>query len=344
MRARLLVIAAFVCASAMPGLIAYGTGMLPSAGRSPDNSPTSAGPEFRVTSLGWPDKALGLASTRQLVVWEQRSGDRAASGLWAFEVPTRHAFRLLGRADLGRSSGFPTVDGATIAWATRPAGDDAGPLQIRAFNSDTRRLFTVSPHGADPQGAGSTIVWIDTSSAHGARRTTVAGRNTVTDERMAIAAGGVVREVAAWRQLVAWTTGPRATASVWAVDRRRQTRYQLSSSGTGLTVDRRRVVWASGVGENESAIFMWDQLTRRSEELCRVPAHARSLDLQGDLVVWAQDSGGGDIWACDLNLRRAFPVCSDGAEQTRPVLAGGTVFWADRRSGHWELYGRVLQQ
>ena len=343
MRARLLVIAVFVSASAVPGLIAYSTGMLPSAGLGSDGDPMSASPEFRVTSLSWPEKALGLASTPQLVVWEQRSGDRAASGLWAYEVKKQLPFRLLGSRDLGGSSGFPNMVGATIAWAARPRGAKDGPLRICAFNTDTRRHFTVSQHGSDPQGAGSTIVWIDTGGARRAPRTTVAGRNTVTDERILIGADGVVREVAAWGQLVAWAAGPRDAARVWATDRRRQTRYQLSSAGTGVAVDRRRVVWASSVGKNASAIFVWNQLTRRSAELCRVSAHARSLDLAGDLVVWAQDSGGGDIWAYDFKRRRAFAVCSDGAEQARPVLVGRTVFWADRRSGQWELYGRALQ-
>lgn len=343
MRARLLVIAAFVSASAVPGLLAYSTGVLPSAGQRSNDDPMSASPEFRVTSLSWPDKALGLTSTRQRVVWEQRSGDRAASGLWAYEVKTQLPFRLLGPRDVGRGDGFPSMDGATVAWAARPRGADDGPLEIRAFDIDTRRRFTVSRHGADPQGAGNTIVWIDTGGGRRAARTTVAGRNTVTDERFFIAADDAVREVAAWGPLVAWTTGPRDAARVWATDRRGQARYQLSAAGTGVAVDQRRVVWAARVGKDESAIVVWNRRTRHSKKLCRVPVHARSLDLEGDLVVWAQDSGGGDIWAYDFNRRRAFPVCSDGAEQASPVLVGRTVFWADRRSGQWELYGRALQ-
>jgi hypothetical protein len=343
MRARLLVIAVFVSAFALFGLIAYGTGMLPSAGRGSDGSPTTVGPEFRVTSLGWSDEALGLASTRKLVVWEQRSGDPASKGLWAYEVERQVSYRLIRQRDLGGSTGFPSVAGATIAWAARAGGANDGTLRIRAFDADTRRRFTVSPHGADPQGAGRTIVWIDTGGGRRAPRTTVVGRNTVTDERIVIAADGEVREVAAWGQLVAWTTGPRAAARVWATDRRRQTHYRLSASGTAVAVDRRRVVWASPAGKDKSAILVWNQLTRRSVELCHASARARSLDLEGDLVVWVQDSGSGDIWAYDFGRRRAFAVCDDGAKQARPVLVGSTVFWADRRSGEWELYGRTLQ-
>ena len=99
----------------------------------------------------------------------------------------------------------------------------------------------------------------------------MAGRNTVTDERFFIAADGVVREVAAWGPLVAWTTGPRDAARVWAIDRRRQARYQLSAAGTGVAVDQRRVVWAARVGKDESAIVVWNQRTRHSKELCRIP-------------------------------------------------------------------------
>jgi hypothetical protein len=343
MRARLLVIAMFVSASAVPGLIAYSTGVLPSSGHDSGDDPMSASPEFRVTSLGWPDKALGLASTAQRVVWEQRTGDRTSSGLWAYDVKAQLPFRLLGPHDVGQSSGFPSTDGATVAWAARPPGTDDGPLQIRAFDTDTRRRFTVSAHGADPQGAGNTIVWIDTGGGGRAPRTTVLGRNTVTDERFFVTADGVVREVAAWGPLVAWTTGQRGAAHVWATDRRRQARYQLSMAGTGVAVDRRRVVWAAPADEDRSAIVVWNQRTRRSKELCRVSAHARSLDIEGDLVVWAQDTGGGDIWAYDFNRRRAFAVCGENGEQALPVLVGRTVFWADKRSGQWELYGRALQ-
>lgn len=343
MRARLLVIAVFVAASAVSGLLAYSTGVLPSIGQGSNDAPMSASPEFRVTSLSWPDKALGLASTSQRVVWEQRSGDRAASGLWACEVKRQLPFRLLGPRDVGRGNGFPSMDGATVTWAARALGAEDGPLQIRAFNTDTRRRFTVSPHGADPHGAGDTIVWIDTGGGRRAPRTTVAGRNTVTDERFYIAVDGLVREVAVWGPWVAWTTGQRDAARVWATDRRRRARYQLSAAGTGVAVDQRRVVWAARVGKDQSAIVVWNERTRRAKELCRVSAHARSLDLEGDLVVWAQDSGGGDIWAYDFNRRRAFAVCSDGAEQVSPVLVSRTVFWADRRSGQWELYGRALQ-
>lgn len=343
MRARLLVIAVFVSASAVPGLMAYTTGILPSAGRGVDADPMSASPEFRVTALSWPDKALGLTSTPQRVAWEQRSGDRTVSGLWVYEVQRQLPYRLLGPRDVGRSNGFPSMDGATVTWAARPGGADDGPLQIRAFDIDTRQRFTVTAHGAAPQCAGNTIVWVDTGGRRRAPRTTVAGRNTVTDERFAIGVDDVVREVAAWGPWTAWTTGPRDAAHVWVKDRRRTARYRLSAAGTGVAVDERRVVWAARVGKDGSAIVVWNQHTRRSKELCRVPAHARSLDLEGDLVVWVQDSGGGDIWAYDFSLRHAFPVCSDDAAQTSPVLVGRTVFWADRRSGQWELYGRALQ-
>jgi hypothetical protein len=186
-------------------------------------------------------------------------------------------------------------------------------------------------------------VWIDTGSGRRAPRTTVAGRNTVTDERFVVASDGVVREVAAWGPWVVWTSGPRDAAHVWVTDRRKQGRRQLSATGAAVAVDRRRVVWAARASEGETAIVAWNQRTRRSTVLCRVRAGVRSLDLQGGLVVWAQDSGSGDIWAYDFNRRRSFSVCSAGAQQASPVLVGRTVFWADRRSGQWELYGRALQ-
>ena len=49
------------------------------------------------------------------------------------------------------------------------------------------------------------------------------------------------------------------------------------------------------------------------------------------------------MWAYDFNRRRAFAVCDNGAPQANAVVVGRTVFWADKRSGEWELYGRSLQ-
>jgi hypothetical protein len=52
---------------------------------------------------------------------------------------------------------------------------------------------------------------------------------------------------------------------------------------------------------------------------------------------------GSKVWVYDFNRGRAYPVSTHAGEQASPVIVAGTVFWADDRSGAWELYGRALQ-
>lgn len=338
MKARLIVLAVFVSASAVPGLLAYSTGMF-AAGATSDDGPLRASAEFRVTSLGWPGEALGLATPAQGVVWEQRSSD-AAGGLWTYDVPSQQASRVLRPAELGRTAGPPSASGTTVVWTVRAA--DGGATRVRGFDSQTQRWFTATTHGTSAVVTGDTIAWVDTSRGRGSAHTGVAGLDAVTDARFTLDTGGRVREVVATGGRVAWLAAGTG-GGVWVAERRTGRRSRLATSGTGITMDTRRLVWASHLAQGAFAVRAWNPRSRHSKELCRARGRVSGLALGNGLAVWVQDTGRGDVWAYDFNRRRAFAVCDNGAPQANAVVVGRTVFWADKRSGEWELYGRSLQ-
>lgn len=340
MRARLIVLAVFVSASAVPGLLAYSTGVL-SSGASSEDGPLRASGEFRITSLDWPDRALGLAATARGVVWEQRSSDAATSGLWTYDVPSQQASRLLRPADLGRTVGAPSASGTTVVWAARsPAGNG---VRVRGFDSQTGRRFAAAAQGVSPAVTEQTIVWVDTGGVRGRPRTSIAGLDLITDARFGFSTPAVVHDVVAVGRRVAWLGDAAAGAPVWAADLRTGRSSKLAAGGTALAMDARRLVWASRPSDGETAIAAWNPRTHRSKELYCVAARVSDLALGDGLVVWVQGTRGGDVWAYDFDRRRAFAVCDGGAAQTDAVVVGRSVFWADKRSGDWDLYGRSLQ-
>ena len=342
MRARLIVLAVFVSASAVPGLLAYSTGVLRS-GAPPEDGPLRASGEFRVTSLGWPGRALGLAASAHGVVWEQRSSGAAASGLWTYDVPTQQTSRLLRPAALNETAGPPSAFGTTVVWTERAQA--GGGWRVRGFDSQTGRRFTAGAHGAAAVIGGDTIAWVDTGGGQTHPRTEIAGLDLVTDARFRLDAGSEVRDVVAAGRRVAWRTAT-AGGQVWAADTRAGERFRVAAAATAVAMDARRLVWASRPSGGETAIVAWNPRSRRSTELCRVRGRVSGLALGEGLVVWVRQTAGGDggdVWAYDFNRRRAFVVCDDGAAQLDPVVVGRTVFWADKRSGDWELYGRSLQ-
>lgn len=342
MRARLIVVAAFVSAAAVPGLLAYGSGIIPSRGATSHDA-QYASAEFRVTALAWPDGGLGLAATPERVVWEQRTTQRATRGLWAYEVGEQRAYRLLASPYVGRGSGFPSASGSTVVWVVRTSAGGPAATLVRGYDSLTGRRFVVAARGTAPTATGDVVVWIDASGRHGQPGTTMIGRDLVTDRRFVLRTRVSAHAVVARGSWVVWRAGSGAGTQVWAADRGSGRRYRLSGSGTAIATDTQRALWAARVSPDESAIMAWDLLSHHTAELCRVPGRITDLAADDDLAVWVQDTGNGDVWAYDLARGRAVPVCTGPAAQTSPVIVGHTVFWADRRSGRWELYGRALQ-
>jgi hypothetical protein len=342
MRARLLVIAVFVAAAAVPALLAYDTGVLSSPRASSGES--AAGAEFRATSLDWPRGAEGLAASGDLVVWEQPASgaDGDADDLWAYEVTTRLPSRILPAKRVGAGVGAPDLTGSTVTWAARGGGSTSGRPLVRGFDTDTGRLFTATAGGVLARSAGQAVVWVTQAGSRTRGRDTIGVLDTVTDTSWSFPAGGRVLDLAAAGRWIAWAAGPPGGGTVWAVQWPGGARVKLGAGSASVAADARRVVWAGRAGSAGTAIMVWDPRTRKTRRLCVVPGAADSLELGTGAVAWRQSSNCGDVGVYDFTRGRAFTVCSDGAAQADPVFAGRTVFWADRRSGRWELYGRTL--
>ena len=79
--------------------------------------------------------------------------------------------------------------------------------------------------------------------------------------------------------------------------------------------------------------------------LCRVVGTVSSLALSRRHAAWVttRDTTGPQVWAYDFDAGKAFTVSAESSRQASPVIVAGSVYWADDRSGHWELYARSLQ-
>ncbi len=344
MRLRLVVVAVFMSAAAVPGLIAYSTGVLPGPTSASADAAKVASPEFRVTSLAWPEEPLGLGATDTTVVWEQRDRSKSVAGLWAYDVRTQLPSHVLGRSSVGKGDGFFSASGTKLVWAAWAGRRGAGPPRIEAYDRATERRWTVAERGRDPSIAGGTIIWAERGVGTTRADDVLKGVNTVTDEEFSIAAQGRVRDVAICGSWVAWVSGRGAVAGVWTGSNRDAARYRLATAGMTVAMDRERVVWAARSGRHSTAIVSWNRSSRHSKVLCRLRGSASSLALGRRAVVWVMTdkTNGGDVWAYDFKRGRAYAVSAGEGQQASPVLVGGTVFWADRRSGLWELYGRAL--
>ncbi len=60
--------------------------------------------------------------------------------------------------------------------------------------------------------------------------------------------------------------------------------------------------------------------------------------------MWVVDrkATGPQVWSYDFELGKATPVSEAGGRQVSPVIVAGSVYWADDRSGRWELYSHSL--
>jgi hypothetical protein len=339
-----VVVAVFAAATAVPGLIAYSTGMLPGPTPAAADSAKIASREFRVTSLAWPKDALGLAATDVNVMWEQLDPSSAIAGLWAYDVRTQKPEHLLGRRATGKGSGFPRASGHVIAWSAWPGRRGSGTPQIVAYDTASTRRWTVAPRGRDPETAGDVVLWIEPGGASPADDA-IRGVDAVTDEEYKITAVGTVRDIAASGGWAAWISGRGDDAAVWAGPYRGATRFQLAATGTAVAVDHDRVLWAAAVGRHSTAIVSWDRRSRHVKVLSRAVGAASSLSMSRRYATWltTRKATGSRVWVYDFKRGRAYPVSEQAGEQASPVIVAGTVFWADRRSGSWELYGRALQ-
>lgn len=344
MRLRLVVVTAFVAMAVVPAYCAYSTGFLPGPTQASAGSSTAiTGAAHPVAPLPWPKEALGLAAMDTLVLWEQRDPSPAVAGLWSYDVRTQATERVLGRATIGKAAGFPSASGGLIAWAAWAGRRGDGPPRMEAYDSLSTRRWTVAPEGRDPVVAGESVLWIEDDAA--GTDDVVRGSNSLTDEEYSVTADGSVRDIAAWGSWAAWIAGPGKTGAVWAGSYRGGAGDKLAAAGTAVAIDRDRVLWSAPRGRHSTALVAWDRHSSHSAVLCRVVGSVSSLSLSRRYAVWVttRDKTGPQVWAYDFDAGRAFTVSAASSRQASPVIVAGSIYWADDRGGHWELYARSLR-
>ncbi len=131
---------------------------------------------------------------------------------------------------------------------------------------------------------------------------------------------------------------------MWAGSYRNATRYQLRERGMAVAMDRERIVWAAAVGKPLHGVVSWDRRSSRSKPLCRLPGlHVPVAQRPGRGVGDDPQGHRAKVWVYDFASGKAYEVSAGGGRQVSPVIVAGSVYWADDRSGHWELYARSLQ-
>jgi beta propeller repeat protein len=85
--------------------------------------------------------------------------------------------------------------------------------------------------------------------------------------------------------------------------------------------------------------------TRRRFTVCTAAGVQSDVQIDGDLVVWAdaRDGRGGDIYARDLATDTEMAVSADRAVQTSPRVSGDTVVWIEERAAGWQISGAVVR-
>jgi hypothetical protein len=343
-RLRLVVVAAFLALTAAPAYFAYTTGVLPGPAQASAESSTSArGVAHPIGRLAWPAEPMGLTATDTTVLWEQRDPSPSIAGLWSYDVRTQRTVRVLGRSATGKSAGFPSAAGNVIAWPAWAGRRGAGQPQIQAYDADSTRRWTVAQTGSDPAVAGESVLWVEPGGAGDSDL--IRGSNSLTDEEYSITADGRVRAIAAWGTSAVWIAGHGKSGAVWAGSYANAARYKLAATGTAVAIDRDRILWAAHVGRHSTAVVSWDRHSSRSKALCRVVGTVSSFALSRRYAAWVttREGTGSQVWVYDFGAGRASTISAGDSRQASPVIVAGSVYWADDRGGHWELYARSLQ-
>jgi len=343
-RLRLMVVAAFTAMALVPAVFAYTTGLFPGPTQASAESAVAPVSGVRaVTTLAWPKEALGLNATDTTVLWEQRDPSAAVAGLWTHDARSGATEKLLGRSNLGKAAGFPSATSDLVVWSAWTGRRGDGPPAIQAYDTASLRRWTVAQTGRDPIAAGDSVIWIAPGPAGGGD--VIQGSNAVTDDEYSITADGHIRDIAAWGSWVAWISGRGTTGAVWAGSYHDATRHRLAAAGTAVAIDQDRIVWAAAVGRHSSSIVAWDRRSSRSTVLCKVVGSVSSVSLSRRYVAWVttRDATGPQVWAYAFGTGKASPVSSAQSRQASPVIVAGTVYWADDRGGHWQLYAKSLQ-
>lgn len=344
MASRVVVVAAFLAMALVPAYLAYDAGLLP--GPAPASADAGGGATVtRVTSLSWPDEALGLAARGGGVIWEQRYPSAATAELWSYDARTGLTARVLGREATGKTTGHLAAAGDLVVWAAWQGRRGAGRPRIEAYDTATTRRWTVAEAGRSPMVTGESVIWVERDGG-GPGVDVIRGSNSLTDEEYALKAAGRVRAADARGSRIVWIAGGGREAGVWTASFGERTRHRLARAATAVAIDRERVLWATAVGGHSTAIVSWDQSSGSPTVLKRLPGVASALSLTGGYATWVttRASGGARVWVYDFARGRAYPVTDEGGgRQASPVIVAGSVYWADDRGGDWALYRRALR-
>jgi hypothetical protein len=299
----------------------------------------------RVTSLSWPERALGLAAGGGGVIWERRLPSPAVAGLWSYDARTGRTAKVLGRASTGKTAGHPAAAGDLVVWAAWQGRRGAGRPCIEAYDTATTRRWTVAEAGRSPMVTGESVLWVERDRG-GPGEDVIRGSNSLTDEEYALKAAGRVRAADAWGSRIAWIAGGGREAGVWIASFGERTRHRLARAATAVSIDRERVLWAAPAGGHSTAIVSWDLRSGGPTVLKRLPGAASALSLTRGYATWVttRASSGARVWVYDFGRGRAYPVTDEGvSRQASPVIVAGSVYWADDRGGDWALYRRALR-
>jgi hypothetical protein len=228
--------------------------------------------------------------------------------------------------------------------ASRPARKrGVGELAVQAYNSLSTRRWEAATAGRTPAAAGALTIWAEPDPRRRGSDV-IRGVSTLTDEEFQIAARGRVSALATSGRRAAWLAGRGDTHPVWAGSFTKADPRKIGDDGTAVAIDRDRIVWAAAVGHHTTSIVAWDRRQERSVVLTRLPGTTSSLSLSRSHAVWVvtTQSSGSQVWAYDFRTGNAYPVSTAGGRQVDPVIVAGSVYWADDRSGRWELRSRSL--
>jgi len=124
-----------------------------------------------------------------------------------------------------------------------------------------------------------------------------------------------------------WESYPRISGKlvVWQDNR-----------NSAFTLDETTCTWTG----NRWDVYGFDLTTWREVPLLVSPWNETHPDVDGNLLVWADDRNGNwDIYAKALDTGQEFQVTNDPGTQRNPVVSEGCIAWEDDRNADWDIYG-----
>ncbi len=124
-----------------------------------------------------------------------------------------------------------------------------------------------------------------------------------------------------------WESYPRLSGGlvVWQDNR-----------NSAFVLDAATCTWTG----NRWDVYGFDLTTWREVPLLVNPWNETHPDVDGNLLVWADDRNGNwDVYARFLDTGQELQVTNDPATQRNPVVSKGCIAWEDDRHGDWDIHG-----